>query len=719
MTAHASIRTKFQLTVVLLAFAAIGVTGWIASSGASDALRQATYDRLTAIRETRRHGLERYFQDLGRHVVALSTSEATIEALRELRDAWPRIEPMPAGSPAQDALAAFYRESLGPRVASTLTPADLLARWFPHDPRTRTLQYEAIAKNPHPAGTKDLLMEIGGGAASYGAAHARHHPTFHQYQEALGSYDIFVLGAPEGRVLYTVMKEVDLGADLTREPYSSTRLGQVYQRALSLGARDGAPGVVIEDYAPYIASAFAPASFIAAPVRVAGATVGVLAIQLSIREVDLVMTQGRNWREAGFGDTGQAYVVGSDNTLRSDLREQIENPDRFIKNLEDAGVPADTIGRIRTDQTSVLNLPMDMRVVQSIATAPGETEFGVNLQGERVLRSHAALEIPDLRWTLVAEVAADEALAPVRALQARVLTAGVVLAGAFFVVAGWLGASVTRPVLELARTVAQLGAGQRGATVTVRSSDEVGELAAAFNRMSADLERTTVSKTELEALAGRLLTAQEDERRRVGRELHDDLVQRVAATAIEVGRLQRLPSTTPDQRAELEHLKRTLAALADDVHDLSRRIHPAMLDEHGLAAAIEAECRAFLERGGVPVDFRTQGSIDGLPKEIRLGVYRIVQEGLRNIWQHAAATEVMVTLERKGAVVRLAIVDDGAGFARSAPGWQAGLGLASMEERARLLGGTLTIASSPGAGTRIEVTLPAGATDGQTESAAG
>lgn len=712
-----SIRTKFQATVVLLALAAIGTTGWLASSDAADALRTATYDRLTAIRETRRLALERYVDDLASHVGALSTSETTLQALREFRDAWPRIQGLTDGTPQHTRLADFYQESLGPRIAHTVSPATLLATWFPADPKTRTLQYEAIAANPHPVGAKDLLLDVGGGARDWGQVHARHHPTFHRYQSAFGFYDIFLISAPEGRVLYSVLKEVDLGADLTEEPYRSTRLGQVYGRVIAAQWTHADAGVVLEDYAPYIASSFAPAAFIAAPIRVAGATVGVLAMQMSIREIDDVMTQGSNWRDAGFGATGQAYAVGSDNTLRSDLREQIEDPDGFATRLEAAGnIPAAIIEHLRRDRTAVLNLPVDLRVVERIGRAPSGTEFGVNLLGVPVLRSHAALDIPGLQWTLVAEISADEALAPVRALQARVLTAGIGIAAVFFLVAGWVGASVTRPVLELAGTVAEIGAGRRGATVPVRTTDEVGRLAAAFNRMSEDLERTTVSKVELERLAQRLITAQEDERRRVGRELHDDMVQRIAATAIEVGRLERHAAVPEDVSSGLERLKHTLAKVSEDVHGLSRRIHPAMLDELGLAAAIEAECRAFMERGGAPVELRVRGPVEQLTKDARLAIYRIVQETLRNIWQHAAATEVAVALDCSGRKVRLEISDNGSGFDRSASQWRVGLGLASMEERARLLGGELTMTSTVGAGTRIRVTLPSGVTDGETES---
>src|SRR5690606_487492 len=147
--------------------------------------------------------------------------------------------------------------------------------------------------------------------------------------------------------------------DLTQEPYRSTGLGRAYRRAAALDWPDTSATAVLEDFTPYVASAFAPASFIAAPVRVAGATVGVLAMQMSIREVDRVMTQGRNWREAGFGETGQTYVIGSDNTLRSDVRQLVERPEQFYANLQTAGVPPTVIERIRTDQTTVLNLPVD------------------------------------------------------------------------------------------------------------------------------------------------------------------------------------------------------------------------------------------------------------------------------------------------------------------------------------------------------------------------
>jgi signal transduction histidine kinase len=230
--------------------------------------------------------------------------------------------------------------------------------------------------------------------------------------------------------------------------------------------------------------------------------------------------------------------------------------------------------------------------------------------------------------------------------------------------------------------------------------------------MAEDLQRTTVSKEELEVLAGRLMSAQEDERTRIARELHDDLSQRLAAAAIELGRLQRVAP-------ELGRIKEHIAQLSEDVHGLSRRLHTSTLDDIGLVAAVEAECRSFFERGGPPVEFTAEGDFDALRRDVQLALYRIVQEALRNIQRHSGASDVNVQLRRTADSVELEIRDNGRGFDLGDRSWRRGVGLASMEERANLLGGHCTIESKPGAGTQITATVPIADNDAKTESSAG
>lgn len=678
-----SYRAKLQGVFLLLGSVAIALTGWESSAGATAALRQATYERLTAIRQTRCRQVERYFQDLGTHVLALSSDEAAMRALEEFRAAWPSLPQ--AEVAAQGKLRGHYRQ-LGTKANE----------WFPEDRRTVTLQDWFIATNPHPAGAKDRMLEAPG---PYGEVHARYHPTFHRYQSAFGLYDIFLVDATDQRVLYTVSKEIDLGVRLGEHPYRSSALGEVFEKAMAISEPEQ---FVLRDYEPYLPSDSAPAAFVAAPVWRAGGKTGVLVMQVSIQEVNRVMTADENWQSEGLGRTGQAYIVGPDNMLRSDMRRRIEQPEQYSAELLRAGTPPDVVDEVKRHGTAVLRLPVAPEAARNRAAAAG-TGSGVDALGTPVLRSHARLNVPGLDWSVMAEIEEQEAFAPVRSLRNRILGIGTLIAAGFWLAAAWMARSVTRPVLALAEGAERLGHRDFSTRLPVSSVDEIGQLAASFNRMAEKLEQTTVSKEELERLAGRLITAQEDERSRIARELHDDLTQRLAVVAIEAGRLEQSPE---GQREGLARIKQQMAQLSDTVHGMSRSLHPAMLDDLGLTAAIEAECRAFFERGGAPVDVETDGHCDGLQKATQLALYRIVQEGLRNVQKHAEAERVQIQLQRTADEVHLSIRDNGRGFNRADPAWRAGLGLASMEERARWLGGRFAVESAPREGTRIDVWLP-------------
>jgi len=219
-------------------------------------------------------------------------------------------------------------------------------------------------------------------------------------------------------------------------------------------------------------------------------------------------------------------------------------------------------------------------------------------------------------------------------------------------------------------------------------------------------EALAASRNETRQLAGRILTAQEDERKRIARELHDDISQRLAAGAIEAGKAEQAWAAPHASRAALAGLKEHLIALSDDVHRLSRQLHPAILDDLGLKDALRAECDRVAERGRLAVNFRCGQLPAHVPKALALCVYRIAQEALRNAVKHAQADRVDVTLNADLEFLDLEVRDFGRGFDPAAARKEAGLGLASMEERVRLVGGELSICSGPGQGTCIQVRVP-------------
>ena len=215
------------------------------------------------------------------------------------------------------------------------------------------------------------------------------------------------------------------------------------------------------------------------------------------------------------------------------------------------------------------------------------------------------------------------------------------------------------------------------------------------------------SQDDLRRLAGRLLFAEEEERRRVARELHDDFTQRLAVLAIEAGKLEReLSATSSPADKRMATFREQMVRLSSDVHRLSRRLHPTILDDLGLVKAVEAECARFSQQEGIDVGFVARDVTDVLAKEIALSLYRVVQEGLRNVIKHARTKEARVSLIGDGDMIRLSIEDDGVGFDPQLVRKKGGLGLASMEERMRLVGGKFTIDSGQGRGTLITVEVP-------------
>jgi signal transduction histidine kinase len=204
-------------------------------------------------------------------------------------------------------------------------------------------------------------------------------------------------------------------------------------------------------------------------------------------------------------------------------------------------------------------------------------------------------------------------------------------------------------------------------------------------------------------LSGRLIHAQEEERARLARELHDDVTQRLASLAIDAGREERnLPDHATGSR--MRTMREGLVRLSEDVHALSYRLHPSILEDLGLAEALRSECERFSRICPVQLDMNVQDIPEKAPKDVALCVFRIAQEALRNISRHAGATQAEVRLRRLDGGLQLAISDDGVGFDTTRIG--ASLGHASMRQRVFLLGGSLDIDSRPGHGTVILAWVP-------------
>jgi signal transduction histidine kinase len=273
---------------------------------------------------------------------------------------------------------------------------------------------------------------------------------------------------------------------------------------------------------------------------------------------------------------------------------------------------------------------------------------------------------------------------------------------------------MVRPIRRLRDSAHAVQAGDLTHRVPVDRHDEIGELAAAFNAMTAELDRSRTELAEKEEVRARLLgqviTAQEDERKRIARELHDETSQALTSLMVGLKVLEQRPDLS-DGKETLADLRALAAKTLDAVHDLSLQLRPSVLDDLGLVPAMERLGTEFARTYGVPVAFET--NLRGghrLPPTVETALYRIGQESLTNVARHAGARSASLILERREGVVTLILEDDGRGFdvasRLAGTGDSRSLGIFGMRERATLLGGTLTIESTPGAGTTIFVEIP-------------
>ena len=211
---------------------------------------------------------------------------------------------------------------------------------------------------------------------------------------------------------------------------------------------------------------------------------------------------------------------------------------------------------------------------------------------------------------------------------------------------------------------------------------------------------------ELRDLSGRLIDAHEQERRRLARELHDDVGQRLALFAMEFGALrERLSGAPDDLRDDLSRMASEMRAIGSQLHAFSHDLHPARLEQIGLEASIRSICEEIATARGMTIDFSGQVP-DALPLQIEVCLYRIVQEALHNVIKHSRSPRASVILSATPAAVTLRVLDEGIGFDPDDTRKKETLGLVSMRERARLVHGDFAVTSATGKGTAIDVWVP-------------
>jgi class 3 adenylate cyclase len=474
---------KLFAVLALLGASAVLVTGVLGYINARDSLEETIYHQLAAARQTKARQVESYFRDTRNDLRLLATTKMVIDAMRGFHAAYDDLEQKPLPVDLGKKVDAWYDAEYLPDIRRQLGKDVAAGDYLPKGPAANYLQYQYIVANPYPSAQRKLLDNAGDGS-DYSAIHAIFHPLMRNAASIEGFADLLLADAKSGRLVYGMAKEEDFATSLRDGPYRESKL------AAAVAQCAGTPDLsatCLEDYAPYVPAEGQPAAFMAAPVIDQGTVIGVLIAQLSIGEIDRVVTGGRRWRQEGFGATGETFLVGPDLLIRSGARQFYENRDAYFATMTAVGTPKEELDAIRRYGSPILHQQVDTHATRAaLAGVEGEGEV-TGVRGVPTLASWGPLSIPGVNWGLVSKIDVSEAFRPIYLLERNLAIVGGLALLAVIVSGAWLSRSLLGPLRELTAGVERFAGGAHGVHVAVRTRDEIGQLCTAFNGMVDDI----------------------------------------------------------------------------------------------------------------------------------------------------------------------------------------------------------------------------------------
>lgn len=479
---------KLFAILLLLGAVAVMITGVLGYIRAREALERAIFAQLTAARETKAHQVESYFRTVRNEVRLLAASKMVVDATRGFRGAVDELDGKEVPADVKQSVHAWYDTQYMPMVRKLLGKDVSAEEFMPMTAAPYFLQDLYIVRNPHPEGRRDLLDNPGDGS-TYSRIHAIYHPLMRTAAATVGFDDFMIVDPRTGRLIYSVDKDPDFATSLRAGPYRQSRLAAAAARCAT--APDPS-ATCLEDFSPYLPSDGIPEAFMAAPVIDQGVVTGVLIAELSIEEIDAIITGGRRWRNEGFGATGEAALVGPDFLVRSSGRNFFENPAAYFAELKAGGASEEDIAAIKRYGSPILHQHADTAAARAAIGGVEGTGQVMDHRGIPTLASWGPVRISGVKWGLVAKIDSSEAFEPVYRLERDLLIVGAIAFLVVVVTGAWLSRSLLGPLHELTAGVRRFAAGDHEAHVPVRTRDEIGQLCLAFNGMIDDINQKNV-----------------------------------------------------------------------------------------------------------------------------------------------------------------------------------------------------------------------------------
>lgn len=445
-------------------------------------LSSSTEQQLQSVRDVRTDEVNLAFNRLLERTAVFGLDPSVADALIDLSNAYVELDDDSTAelNEAQlDELRAVY-EPVVARYDAAGADRPPIDELLPDSIAGRYVQYEYVAQNR--ADPRSDLVDAGDGTA-YSAAHAEHHEFLSEMAASIGASDLLLVSGRNLDAVYSVSKEVDLGTDVVDGPYSDIGLGAAVTKLLEVSVDDA----VMTDMQFYLPNSSAPVLHVAVSVRSGTQLVGALVLRLEISRVTDLVTQNGDWELLGLGDTGDAYIVGTDARLRTLTRSFLDDPNGYVERYGDVSGDERTAELMKFTGSPVLFAKVDNSAV--VDALGGDPTFGraKNSLGDGVLVAAAPISAGGLGWVLVTEQATSESRSELVSFVWSILLLLGALAIVLLVVGSLLARRIAKPVKPLVEAATDIAAGEYDTVVPDLGRNELGDVGQQLSAVAARL----------------------------------------------------------------------------------------------------------------------------------------------------------------------------------------------------------------------------------------
>ncbi|MCM3900545.1 MAG: adenylate/guanylate cyclase domain-containing protein [Pyrinomonadaceae bacterium] len=478
-----SVQSKLIIAFVLLTLVAIGTVAWIGYVSARESLRASAESQLMGLQRSKAALVQNILKSARNEVLSLSSSPGATNAARELLAAYRQLDREPFTPEMEAEVRRFYEEEFEPelRERSAIEP--------PNDsllPTTKTgwyLHYHYLVKGPKPYGLENTNRSSTDKSA-YAQAMAKWLPLIEGSIQRLGQEGVILVDPETLEVFFSLKQSSIVGTNLINGPYAASQLSEL---ARSLRNSQNVDDYRVADFETYYPAFGRPKAFVGTPVFDGPRMNAIMMLRLSIEPISNALSGNRQWEADGLGKTGEVYLLGPDQTMRTDSRFLIEDRNAFLAGLRRSRLTSRTVDTIEKLNTTILAVPVRQEAAAlALKGLTGVTELN-DYRGVPSLMAYGPVDLDSLRWGVIAKMDQSEAMAPLSAYAKRVVVWGVGIALLATLMALLLAKALTRPINELVRAAKQVSLGELDVRVELLATDEYRDLGDAFNEMVISL----------------------------------------------------------------------------------------------------------------------------------------------------------------------------------------------------------------------------------------